>query len=264
MSAKDLTTREWINALIEPGHLLVWALRYYVKVNLETVFCKGQIFAPLLHQSRLRDEAFGKFWVAFSNQITRSSDLIPVLLSRASGTVLDVGPGTGTQMPLLRSPAIKTIYGAEPCHGLHAELRASATSQDVPSILENLSTTKEGVFDTIVCVRVLCSVPDMRRTVQDLYTLLRPGGKMLVVEHVVNPWRTPKGSVIARVVQALYGFLGWSWYMGNCCMNRDTTSALKHAADRDGGWESVELDSWFESTPMPYVAGILTKKGGVN
>lgn len=200
-------------------------------------------------------------------------------------------------MPLLRSPAIKTIYGAEPCHGLHAELRASATSQgledkynilpcgvesadliptlqkqgllktdtsDVPSILENLSTTKEGVFDTIVCVRVLCSVPDMRRTVQDLYTLLRPGGKMLVVEHVVNPWRTPKGSVIARVVQAFYGFLGWSWYMGNCCMNRDTTSALKHAADRDGGWESVELDSWFESTPMPYVAGILTKKGGVN
>lgn len=98
MSAKDLTTREWINALIEPGHLLVWALRCkcdnadipkycsvtgterlnrsdgylthrvdYVKVNLETVFCKGQIFAPLLHQSRLRDEAFGKFWVAFSS-----------------------------------------------------------------------------------------------------------------------------------------------------------------------------------------------------
>ncbi|PWY84293.1 EstA precursor [Aspergillus eucalypticola CBS 122712] len=310
MAAKDLTTREWINALIEPGYLLVWALRYYVKVNLETVFCKGQILAPLLHQSRLRDEAFGKFWVAFStylqanapasppptqppDQIIRSSDLIPPLLARASGTVLDVGPGTGTQMPLLRSPAIKAIYGAEPCHGLHAELRTSATSQgledkynilpcgvesadlipalqrqgllktdtsDVPSILETLSTTKEGVFDTIVCVRVLCSVPDMHRTVQDLYTLLRPGGKMLVVEHVVNPWRTPKGSVIARAFQAFYGFMGWSWYLGNCCMNRDTTSALKHAADQDGGWESVELESWFESTPMPYVAGILTKR----
>ncbi|RAL03185.1 EstA precursor [Aspergillus ibericus CBS 121593] len=309
MSVRDLTTKQWISSLFEPGQILLWAFKSYVKVNVETVL-RGQILAPLLHPSRLRDEAFGRFWVTFSTnresdapppppiptsgEIQGSSDLIPPILSHASGIVLDVGPGTGTQMPLLRSPAIQTIYGAEPCHGLHAELRARAISEGLSdkyyilpcgveasdlipalqkqdllntnttnptAVLKNLENTGDGVFDTILCVRVLCSVPDMQQTIQSLYTLLRPGGKLLVVEHVVNPWRTRKGSIIARAFQAFYGLLGWSWYMGNCSLNRDTATALRIAAERDGGWESFELERWFQSTAMPYIAGVLVKKG---
>ncbi|PWY69706.1 S-adenosyl-L-methionine-dependent methyltransferase [Aspergillus heteromorphus CBS 117.55] len=227
-----------------------------------------------------------------SAQIRGSSDLIPPILSQASGVVLDIGPGTGTQMPLLRSPAIRAIYGAEPCLGLHSELRARAASEGLADkyhilpcgveacdLIPTLQTQGlldhdtdmspahwstgnpgDGVFDTIICVRVLCSVPNMQRAIRDLYTLLRPGGKLLVVEHVVNPWRTPKGSVVARGLQAMYGVLGWSWYMGNCCLNRDTADALKMAAEMDGGWEFVELERWFETTPMPYVSGVLVKR----
>ncbi|OOF90254.1 hypothetical protein ASPCADRAFT_135320 [Aspergillus carbonarius ITEM 5010] len=310
MSGRDLTTKQWISSLMEPGQILLWAFKSYIKVNVETIL-RGQIFAPLLHSSRLRDEAFGRFWVAFSTnresdapppppiqnsgEIQGSSDLIPPILSHASGIVLDVGPGTGSQMPLLRSPAIQTIYGAEPCHGLHAELRARAISEglgdkyhilpcgveaadlipelqkqdllntntaDPTAVLKHLENTGDGVFDTILCVRVLCSVPDMQRTIRDLYTLLRPGGKLLVVEHVVNPWRTRKGSVIARGFQAFYELMGWRLYMGNCSLNRDTAVTLKMAAERDGGWESFELERWFESTPMPYISGVLVKKGG--
>ncbi|KAG2416173.1 hypothetical protein HFD88_007366 [Aspergillus terreus] len=298
-SSSEPNTREWIQSLVEPGQLLFWAMTYYVRVNLDAVFKRGQVLAPLLQTSKLRDEAFGKFWVAFSTtradaQSTQqppaldaaptpvqcSSDLIPPLLARASGIVLDVGPGTGTQMPYLRSPAIRAIYGAEPCAGLHAELRARADAEGlgakyhvvpasvvaaelVPALeKEGLSAADgAGVFDTIICVRVLCSVPDMQRTIRELYGLLRPGGKLLVAEHVVNPWRTPKGSVVARVLQAVYGFLGWSWYLGNCCLNRDTEAALRRAAEADGGWESVELDRWFGRSPLPYVSGVLVKRG---
>ncbi|PYH94394.1 phospholipid methyltransferase [Aspergillus ellipticus CBS 707.79] len=313
MTAGKPTTKEWVQSLMEPGQLLLWAMGNYIKVNIETVFLKGQILAPLLQSGRLRDEAFSRFWIKFSTnresninnkndtpappaapqlpkQIQCSSDLIPAILAHASGTVLDVGPGTGTQMPLLRSPEITSIYGAEPCLGLHTELCARAASEglahkyhilpcsveasDLIPALEKeglLSDTNahltaraipdEGVFDTILCVRVLCSVPDIQRTICDLYALLRPGGKLLVVEHVVNPWRTAKGSVVARGLQALYGALGWSWYMGSCCLNRDTATALKLAAQRDGGWESVELERWFESTPMPYISGVFFKRG---
>jgi len=47
----------------------------------------------------------------------------------------------------------------------------------------------EGVFDTIVAIRSLCSVPDLEETLKMLYGLLRPGGKFLVWEHtVVKPY----------------------------------------------------------------------------
>lgn len=125
---------------------------------------------------------------------------------------------------------------------------------------EGVLASTDGVFDTIVCVRVLCSVPELERTAQELYALLRPGGQLLVVEHVVNPWRTAKGSIVARVMQAVYGFFGWSWFVGNCCLDRDTEMALRAAADRDGGWEVVELDRWFGRSPIPYISGVLVKK----
>ena len=219
-------------------------------------------------------------------QITCSSDLIPSILAHASGTVLDVGPGTGTQLPLLRSPAIKTIYGAEPCLGLHDELREKARLEGLAEKYRVLgcsvaadelvpALTKEGlpvggaqgketggggVFDSIICVRVLCSVPDLNRTVKDLYSLLRPGGKLLVVEHVVNPWRSSKGSLVARIFQAVYGWLGWSWFIGSCCLDRDTEAALREAAAADGGWAVGDLDRHFGSGPLPYVSGVLVKR----
>ncbi|PKY06192.1 S-adenosyl-L-methionine-dependent methyltransferase [Aspergillus campestris IBT 28561] len=296
MAAKEPSTVQWTWSLLEPGLLLLYGMSYYARVNLEAVFKKGQLLAPILQTGRLRDEAFGRFWIAFSSpthpsplspppQITCSSDLIPSILAHASGLVLDVGPGTGTQLPLLRSPAIETIYGAEPCQGLHDELRERARAEGlaekyrvlgcsvaakelVPALAKEGLPAKDGegngkergVFDSIICVRVLCSVPDLNRTVKDLYSLLKPGGKLLVVEHVVNPWRSSKGSLVARIAQAVYGLLGWSWFIGSCCLDRDTETALREAAEVDGGWEVGDLDRHFGSGPLPYVSGVLVKR----
>lgn len=214
--------------------------------------------------------------------------MIPPLLARATGTVLDIGPGSGVQMPFLRPEAITAVYGAEPCLGLHAELRASAQKAGLESryhilpssvavgellpalqkqgVVSNDTNSLDqvraqgGIFDTIICVRVLCSVPDQEKTIGDLYAMLKPGGKVLVTEHVVNPWRTAKGSVVARSMQSLYHLFGWSWFLGECCLTRDTTEVLRRAADADGGWESAELEPSFGWAPLTYVSGVLTKK----
>ncbi|KAJ5177119.1 uncharacterized protein N7482_002996 [Penicillium canariense] len=295
---------EWFLNLLEPAQLMAMAMSYYFQVCTEAVK-SGQVLAPITQTSRLRDEAFGRFWIAFSTnreeenstatsasnepeeaELTGSSALIPPLLKTASGIVLDIGPGTGTQMPLLRSPAITAIYGAEPCIGLHKELRAKALAEGLGSkyhvlhcgaasseLIPALEATGTGVadahnangggvFDTILCVRVLCSVPEMERTTRELYSLLKPGGRLLVTEHVVNPWRTAKGSFGARVAQAIYQLLGWSFFIGDCCMDRDTEGALRRAADGDGGWESVQLERAFGWSPLPYISGVLVKRGG--
>ncbi|KAL4913855.1 S-adenosyl-L-methionine-dependent methyltransferase [Aspergillus aurantiobrunneus] len=315
MATSDLTTLQWLKSLVEPGMILATAMSYYIDANVKAILC-GQILAPLLNSQQLRDEAFGKFWIAFSSnrvqdsppdsqdaaastsatptalkdtKVQSSTDLIPPILAQASGVVLDVGPGTGTQMPLLKRPGIKAIYGAEPCAGLHGELRKRAADEGLGGkytilpcsvvqrelegelekvgLLDSTTTTIRarggavGVFDTIVTVRVLCSVPEFERTVEELYALLKPGGKMLVVEHVVNPWRTAKGSILARVLQGVYHLFGWRWVMGDCCLNRDTEGVLKRVAAGDGGWESADVERWFESTCMAYIAGVFVKKG---
>ncbi|KAL3461560.1 S-adenosyl-L-methionine-dependent methyltransferase [Aspergillus heterothallicus] len=313
MGDDKLTTSQWLISLVEPGFILSKAMSYYIDANVKAVL-RGQLLAPVLRSQELRDEAFGKFWVAFSSnradpqpdsnpesnappvplapaevpaqptaEVSNSTDLIPPILAQASGLVLDVGPGTGTQMPLLKSPAIKAIYGAEPCAGLHAELRKRAADEglaDKYTILPCSVVQKEldgemakhglvvaggragnvGVFDTIITVRVLCSVPEFEKTAAELYALLKPGGKMLVVEHVVNPWMTAKGSIVARFMQGLYHLFGWRWVMGDCCMNRDTEGVLKKVAGKDGGWGSFEMERWFGTTCLPYVAGVLIKK----
>jgi SAM-dependent methyltransferase len=187
-------------------------------------------------------------------------------------------------MHLLRSPAITAIYGAEPCVGLHGDLHSKAVAEGLESnyhilkcgaasaelipaleatgtgVVDAHKANGRGIFDTIICVRVLCSVPQMEKTIQELYALLKPGGRVLVTEHVVNPWRTAKGSILARVAQGVYQLLGWSFFIGDCCMDRDTEGALRKAADGDGGWESVDIERSFGWSPLPYISGVLVKK----
>lgn len=180
------------------------------------------------------------------------------------------------------APGIKTVYGAEPCKGLHGELRAQARREgfegryhvlscgvSAPELVPELwrhglirgeGEGEGGVFDTIICVRVLCSVPNLEQRVKELYTLLRPGGKLLFVEHVVNPWQTAKGSVVARLVQSIYQVLGWSWFMGDCCLVRDTEGVLRRVADGDGGWRVVDVERSFGWSAIAYVSGVLVKR----
>lgn len=301
----------------------------YVKTVCDVIFRQRRPLRPLLEFHAVRDEAFARFWVEFSipasergtatamskgehaeketeteptmpdpSQLVGSAALVPPLLLRAKGIVLDVGPGTGTQMPFLaaaeKKNGIRAIFGAEPCIGLHEDLRRKAATwrlQDkyhvgpwavdgkdstvqalVKAVRQHQRNSKEeeerstdatvGVFDTIVCVRVLCSVPHPELSVAMLYDLLKPGGELLVVEHTVNPYSFTRsqGSLLARLLQGLYQLLGWSFFIGDCHMNRNTEKYLLQAAQKDGGWAKVDLQrKWLWST-MPYIAGSLVKK----
>lgn len=202
-----------------------------------------------------------------------SATLAPPLVSRAHGVVLDIGPGSGSLVSLFSdNPNITAIYGAEPTVGLHAPLKERIREAKLTDKYHVLSSTadksellaalaKEGVkpspkgnFDTIVCIRVLCSVPNLNETIRELYSLLRPGGDLIVVEHIKNPWTT-NGSILGRLMQMLYTFLGWTFFLAGCEMHRDTPAALK----RGGAWEAVDLKTNFEWSALPYVSGSLTK-----
>ncbi|KAF3482501.1 phospholipid methyltransferase [Arthroderma uncinatum] len=287
------TFGERISELAEPGYIGVAATYSFFSVMFEYMF-RGQPLAPIFKLQEIKEEAFSRFWIKFSGARdtpdpsapapvpVASNALVPPLLARADGVVLDLGPGTGTQTPLFTNPDLRVMYGAEPCLGLHKDLHKKVESCGLASkyqilhcgaqpesllpalkkagALDDANNEGKGIFDSIVCVRVLCSVPEPEKTVKGLYDLLKPGGKMLVVEHVVNPWTTPKGSTIARFVQAIYGLCGWNFFMAGCNLDRDTERTLRAVADVDGGWGSVDLETLFASGPLPYVSGTLVKR----
>lgn len=272
----------FILGLIEPGILLYHAIRTYTTLLLNGLLQTGR------PPPDLRSKAFGKFWEQVSPvpdpsaPLSGSATLVPPLLSQALGTVLDVGPGSGSLIARF-TPAnrnITHIYGAEPATALHKTLRsnadatalgnkytilsADATAASIASALVRtgaISTPDQaqGLFDTVICVRVLCSVPSLRATVSDLHGLLKPGGKLLVCEHTANPWRARKGSVIARAMQSVYMMLGWAYFVGDCELTRDVEDELRREAR--GRWESVDIERHFGGAVFTYISGVLVKKG---
>ena len=183
-------------------------------------------------------------------------------------------------MAYIDASKITHYHFAEPAIGLHKSLSAHALragltpsthtihpcSGDPSALLPVLSragliSEKKGLstplFDTIICCRVLCSVPDPQGTVKALHGLLKPGGKLIVVEHIVNPSRGPWGSTVARALQQVYAMLGWSFFVGDCHMLRDTEQTLGQAGDWTNGTRDLTLS--FQWSCLPYISGILAK-----
>jgi SAM-dependent methyltransferase len=252
----------------------------FIKVVLSTILFNPTALFPF---SKVRSRAFAETWMLLGSSngsVGPLKNIVP-LFNSASGIVLDIGPGDGRQLVNYTNPGIKALYGAEPCVELHPGLQIAAKKAGlgdkltilncgaqrktlVPKLQEVGLLRKdkvEGVFDTVVCSKVLCSVPNQRDTVAGLYALLKPGGRLIVCEHVRNPWRTPKGSVVARAIQELIMMQGWSWFLSGCQLTRNTDEVVKGVADADGGWGKVDLEYVVLWGTIPYVLGELVKKG---
>lgn len=189
----------------------------------------------ILDLSTLKDAAFAKTWLLMISQRPADPTQAPTygvvdLLSTARGLILELGPGSGEQVKLFTNKDdIKAIYGVEPCLDLHHILKTRAREAGFEGkyhllgcggekvelyahlAREGFKLDEQGVFDTIVCSKVLCSVRDLEGTTQGLYGLLKPGGRLLVCEHVANPWRDKKGSAIARMFQGIFMWCGWTF-----------------------------------------------------
>jgi SAM-dependent methyltransferase len=251
-------------------------------------FLRSFLAHPLLFFTSFetfKHKSFSRLWADYGE--TMSQEMPPgtgSLLASVSGVVLDVGPGSGTQLHFFDPSKITKMYGVEPGVDMHAKLLENAqkcgfsngqyepiaAGAEPPSLIPALAKrgllsprgkgeSGEGIFDTIACVRVLCGVPNHRETIEGLYRVLKPGGRLVICEHVVNPW-PHGGGLVGRVLQKVYMVLGWWFWMGGCCLDRDTESVLKDVAKADGGWKSFEvkrLDQW---TVLPHIVGEMVKR----
>jgi len=234
----------------------------------------------LFNLAKLREKSFTRLWMNNGEEMSlEMPGNLDELLKTVRGTVLDVGPGSGEQLTRFDPSKVDIMYGVEPAIDLHPGLLKNAEKSgfggkykalrcggEPESLIPALAKAgifqdgaSQGVFDEIVCVRVLCGVPRPKETIQGLYRLIKPGGRLVFCEHVASPWRE-EGAIIARLFQAMYAFLGWSFFLGGCTIDRHTKQYLVDAAGKEG-WEEVHVESIDPRTAIPFVVGYLVKRG---
>ena len=141
------------------------------------------------------------------------------LLGRTSGRTLEVGCGTGRNLPLY--PAAARVVALDPDLGVLFAARRRWAGPLVVASAEALPFGA-GAFDHVVSSLVLCSVRDPQRALSEIGRALVRRGRLHMMEHVRHP-----RPLLARLQDLLQP--GWTWLSGGCHPNRDTEVAVEAA-----------------------------------
>jgi ubiquinone/menaquinone biosynthesis C-methylase UbiE len=165
------------------------------------------------------------------------------LLSGARGSVLEIGGGTGANLPHYRD--VDRVIVAEPDPFMRKRLGQKLGDAGVPVEVSAAGAGAlpfpDGSFDTVVSTLVLCTVPDQESALDEIRRVLRPGGRLLFIEYVRASGFT------ARWQDRLDPL--WRRLFGGCHPNRDTVAAIEEAG--------FEIDT-FEGFYPPHLLSGLT------
>jgi ubiquinone/menaquinone biosynthesis C-methylase UbiE len=112
------------------------------------------------------------------------------LLSQAEGNILEIGFGTGLNLPHYPD-RVRRLTVVDPNRGMH-RLAQKRIKQRRIEIDHRLLSSEQlpfesGVFDCVVSTFTLCSIEDVNRAIGEVYRVLRPGGRFLFLEHGLSP-----------------------------------------------------------------------------
>ncbi|MCI0371186.1 MAG: class I SAM-dependent methyltransferase [candidate division NC10 bacterium] len=156
------------------------------------------------------------------------------LVAEGRGRILDLGAGTGLNLPRLR--AAQRYVGVEPDPAMLEQARPRAAAATVPAALllgrGEALPFPDGAFDTVLATLVFCTVPNIPAALAEVRRVLRPGGALLFLEHVRSP-RRPLGALQDALTPL------WRRCFGGCHPNRDTLNAF-----RDAGFALEVAERW--------------------
>ncbi|OXM46082.1 class I SAM-dependent methyltransferase [Amycolatopsis alba] len=114
---------------------------------------------------------------------------------QADGDVLEVAVGTGLNLPLY--PEGVMLTGIDLSDGMLAIARARAERLGHPVTLRRADAHdlpfEAGSFDTVVCTLGLCAIPDDGKALREMTRVLRPGGRLVLLDHVASSSRVVRG-----------------------------------------------------------------------
>lgn len=202
----------------------------------------------------------GRLFAAVYDRFTAGAEAAGIrarraeLLASARGTVLEIGAGTGANLPFY-GDGVETLICAEPEEPMARRLAQRVAAMRtrpvdiVASPAERLPLPDAHV-DVVVSTLVLCTVPDLRQALAEVRRVLRPGGQLLFLEHV-----RAEDAALAAWQDRLNGFNRFIAYGCNC--NRATVEAIRAAGFTI---TSLRRESFPKAPPFvrPLVVGAAT------
>lgn len=178
---------------------------------------------------RIYDATWGRGFAALYDrclQATEDAGLREMrreLLTKAAGRTIDIGSGTGANLDLYPLQVTELVM-AEPDPHMARQLRQKLSESDhkvefAEAGAESLPF-EDSSFDTAVFTLVLCTVPDPRTGLAEVARILKPGGRMLFLEHV-----RAQEPGLARWQDRLEK--PWRFIGDGCHCNRDTVATIE-------------------------------------
>lgn len=181
------------------------------------------------------------------------SDRKHSLFADIHGNILEIGPGSGPNLSYY--PQNSHWIGIEPNPYMHSYLQKEAErlglNIDIHSGTAESLDIEDNSMDAVVSTLVLCSVPNLPATLQEILRVLKPSGRFFFIEHVA----APQGTWLRKVQSGIKPI--WKVLADGCNPDRETWVALENA-----GFESVNYQHFQAPMPIvsPQIIGVATKK----
>jgi ubiquinone/menaquinone biosynthesis C-methylase UbiE len=153
------------------------------------------------------------------------------IVPRASGDILEIGLGSGLNLPHYDRDKVRHIWGLEPSAGMRkiaAEpIAASGLDVELIDLPGEEIPLADNSVDTVLITYTLCTIPDMACALEGMRRVLKPDGQLLFCEH----GKAPDANIVKwqeRLNPA------WKKIVGGCNMNRDIPAALLAAGFKIG------------------------------
>jgi len=171
------------------------------------------------------------------------------IVHEAEGRVLEIGFGSGLNAPFYDRGKITHLYALEPSEPMRR--RALKRIADLPFALEWLDLPGEEIplgddsVDSVLVTYTLCTIPDVDAALAGMRRVLKPGGKLVFLEHGLSP-----DAGVSKWQNRLNGV--WGKLAGGCNLNREPALLIGKA-----GFQIDRLDSHY-ARGAPKFAGFMT------
>lgn len=159
------------------------------------------------------------------------------VVPEAAGRVLEIGIGSGLNLPFYDGSKIEHLWGLEPAEEMRALAKPKADA--APFDVEFLGLKGEEIplddnsVDMIVMTYTLCTIPDTQLALEQMRRVLKPGGRMVYSEHGKAP-----DANVQKWQDRINPF--WNKIAGGCNVNRNIAGLMS-----DAGFQSDDMQTMY-------------------
>jgi len=160
------------------------------------------------------------------------------VIPMAFGNVLEIGIGSGLNLPFYNASSVNRITGIDSSLEMW-ELNKWEGNIDVNFIKASAEELQfdDDTFDSVVCTYTLCTIPDAEKALKEMSRVLKPSGRLLFAEHGLAPDK--KVFKIQNRINPI-----WKKLAGGCNINRDVEKLISEGGFRFSSFDKMYITGW--------------------